>query len=276
MIKRTKTHVIDTLAVREVISSIPEDWLVRGMEERDYGIDLSIEIFEGSMPTGRIALIQVKGTKSSFAPPVKLTFPTKTIEYSLLFNEPFFVFHTSIPDKKTYFVWAQKYAATKLTMDSPNWKSQDWAQIHFPEQNELRANSRKISDIMTMYSARNEGIEYLANYEWFLDHWSAIKNGNEIGLIDACIDNLKRLASHQIFCSVFMSGIEGIDFHEIEYCLSYLKQCIEKREGDAQKINEHVITIDNQIELLDLLKRTFLDSSDLDKFYVEHSDICPF
>ncbi|MBF4437736.1 DUF4365 domain-containing protein, partial [Vibrio anguillarum] len=62
MIKRTRTHEIDTLAVRKIISELPVDWIVRGQEERDYGIDLTIERFDGQNATGDYFLVQVKGT----------------------------------------------------------------------------------------------------------------------------------------------------------------------------------------------------------------------
>lgn len=47
MTRRTQTHITDTLAIREIMSKLPENWLVRGLEERDYGIDLSIELYNG-------------------------------------------------------------------------------------------------------------------------------------------------------------------------------------------------------------------------------------
>ena len=92
MIRRTETHITDTLAVRLIISTLPPNWLVRGLEERDYGVDLSIELFDGENPTGCFSLIQVKGKRKGFkSKPVKLSkFPTKTLEYATLFPEPFF------------------------------------------------------------------------------------------------------------------------------------------------------------------------------------------
>lgn len=86
MIQRTDSHIIDTLAIREIFKKMPENWLVRGLDERDYGIDLKIEKFDGSKPTGALSLIQVKGTRDTFEGQIKLAqFPTKTLKYAELF-----------------------------------------------------------------------------------------------------------------------------------------------------------------------------------------------
>jgi hypothetical protein len=92
MIQRTDTHIIDTLAIREIFTQMPANWLVRGLDERDYGIDLKIEKFNGNKPTGALSLVQVKGTRDKFEEKVKLShFPTKTLEYAELFSKPFFI-----------------------------------------------------------------------------------------------------------------------------------------------------------------------------------------
>lgn len=275
MIKRTKTHVIDTLAVRQVISSLPEDWLVRGLEERDYGIDLTLEIFEGEDPTGRIALVQVKGTDKDFEDEIKLSFPTKTIEYSLLFPQPFLIFYASIKGKKTYYVWAQKYSATKLEIDCPNWKSQDSATIYFPKENELSKNKNKISEIMSLYSARNDGLEFLAAYECLAERWDSFKNGS-VDLIESCNDYLSKIKQYKTFFSVYMNEFNNVDFLEMQNCIELLSICVKHKSGDGDSISECVCSIDKQINELYKLKRIFLDHSDMDKFDVENSTGCPY
>ncbi|MEX6155850.1 DUF4365 domain-containing protein [Providencia hangzhouensis] len=76
-----------------VNNQIPSDkWVLRSIDERDYGTDFMIEIFENSNPTGDCFFVQSKGTVSSFDKTVKLSFPVKTIKYALLFNVPFLYF----------------------------------------------------------------------------------------------------------------------------------------------------------------------------------------
>lgn len=42
---RTQSHIIDTKAVKAVMAQLPDHWVVRELSERDYGIDLLVEIF---------------------------------------------------------------------------------------------------------------------------------------------------------------------------------------------------------------------------------------
>jgi hypothetical protein len=136
--QRTNTHRIDTRAVRLVISRLPEDCLVRSLEERDYGIDLQLELFDGNFPSGNIAFVQVKGQEDSFKNESKITdFPVKTILYARMFNAPFFIFFVSLKDAEVRFIWLQKYIDTTLPLLSPNWETQQTVTIEMPEQNTL-------------------------------------------------------------------------------------------------------------------------------------------
>jgi hypothetical protein len=59
--QRTDTHRIDTDAVRVVRTKLTADWMERSVEDRDYGIDMMLETFDGNNPTGILVLLQVKG-----------------------------------------------------------------------------------------------------------------------------------------------------------------------------------------------------------------------
>lgn len=101
MPKRIETHRIDTKAIRTIFTHLHEDWLVRSLEERDYGIDLQLERFDSDEATGDFIFIQVKGTDKEFGEDVQLSgFPVDTINYALMFDVPFFLFHTSNASKK--------------------------------------------------------------------------------------------------------------------------------------------------------------------------------
>lgn len=70
---RIPTHVIETKSkdyIRNVIDSYYEngDALFREISERDYGIDALIELFDHGSPTGRLCLIQLKGTQNTIVP----------------------------------------------------------------------------------------------------------------------------------------------------------------------------------------------------------------
>lgn len=64
--KRPNSHIIDTEACSFVTSLMPsENWVVRDLTERDFGIDKIFERFENGFATGELMAIQVKGTSHS-------------------------------------------------------------------------------------------------------------------------------------------------------------------------------------------------------------------
>lgn len=70
---RTSTHFIEIKSkdcVRSRINSFGDsgDYIFRELSERDYGIDAIIECFDGGVPTGKIAFLQIKGTDSVIVP----------------------------------------------------------------------------------------------------------------------------------------------------------------------------------------------------------------
>ncbi len=50
---RVKQHITDSRGVKKVLRIIPDHWVVRDLSERDYGIDLLVEIFEPIIPAGK-------------------------------------------------------------------------------------------------------------------------------------------------------------------------------------------------------------------------------
>jgi Domain of unknown function (DUF4365) len=276
---RKQTHVIDTLAIRAIISVLPENWLVRGLEERDYGIDLSIELYDGENPTGCVSLIQVKGTSKSFNEPIKLYgFPTKTLEYAQLFPESFFIFHTSVSDKKTYFVWAQKYIETRLVKDTPGWADQDSNTIYFPEENVLGSvdGNSKIEKIMRLLSAKKNGLDFLADYEWLCIHWDNYKVGEQ-GVLPICIEIVKKLKRHKLFYSVYLHDFMQINLTELLNYLEVFNDYPISSDGyESDEEAERITRVDRQMLALNGLKMTFLGQSEMDHFEEEYSSTSPY
>ena len=72
---RTHEHITDTKSIKKVLNILPDHWVVRELSERDYGIDLLIEIFHQSgddqngnpqyESSGCVVNIQVKGTSKN-------------------------------------------------------------------------------------------------------------------------------------------------------------------------------------------------------------------
>src|SRR5687768_14691814 len=63
--KRPPQHVTETASWKVLQSRTPDMWMVRGVSERDYGIDAYIELAttKGDV-TGELCSIQLKGTES--------------------------------------------------------------------------------------------------------------------------------------------------------------------------------------------------------------------
>ncbi|ELV8759185.1 DUF4365 domain-containing protein [Vibrio vulnificus] len=281
MTRRTQTHITDTLAIREIMSKLPENWLVRGLEERDYGIDLSIELYDGENPTGCFSLIQVKGTSKSFANSDEISlkgFPTKTLKYAELFPEAFFIFHTSTVDKETYFTWAQKYIELKLKKDRSDWKNQDTTTIHFPEANILGTpdGNQKIEAIMKRLSAQQEGLLFLADYEWLKFHWDNF-SPSQSEVLKTCIELVKKMKAYtKVYHhyhhsnSLDLNGLI-VAFDDIDHYPIILDYDYSMSEEDAERCSK----ISRYLFELDGIKHMFLNQSDIDEA-AENFDQSPY
>ena len=261
-ITRSETHRIGTLAVRTILVELPADWSIRGLEERDYGIDLHIEIFDRDKPTGRIAHIQVKGLLAHFSRGnIKLArFPTRTLEYALRFSAPFFLFFTSIKAKTTYFVWLQKYASSKLNSETPDWRDQDWITIYFPNGNTLHQNHQKITDILRVEQLRDDGIRYLAAYEWLKLHVGHGLSGSSVALEQA-LESISLMEDLSDFIAHYGQSLVDLD-------LKYLKESINDHTANRNVANA-TEQIREQLQYLYNLKMLFLDKDEMDEFTVQ-------
>lgn len=262
--QRTETHRIDTRAVRTLLQHLPDDWLVRSLEERDYGVDLQIELFKGDVPTGRIALIQVKGKRDSFGESeVSLSgFPTKTVEYASLFSAPFFVFHTSVADNLTCFVWLQKYADTKLVDTTPDWRSQDSVTLYFPSTNRLDSNAEKIEQILTLHALRKDCFAFVGCCEWLDRHIEEVLRGN-MGALQPALNQLDRIRQlDPDFHDFYLVTAADLDLNKIRDSLQALQY---PPEDEAE-----LAVIERQREYMNAAKGAVLDQDDIDAFVVQH------
>lgn len=62
--KRTEEHIKETASMTRLVQCLPNEWIVRHVTERDYGIDCLVElVFDGEV-RGHLAAIQLKGIDS--------------------------------------------------------------------------------------------------------------------------------------------------------------------------------------------------------------------
>jgi len=103
--KRSKQHVSETVSLKLFKSLIPDDWVIRELGERDYGVDLSVEIVRGGIMTGDVIVGQLKGVQhdplrgKSIFKSIKET----TTNYLLQQPAPAFLFVASSEAQQVYW-----------------------------------------------------------------------------------------------------------------------------------------------------------------------------
>ncbi|CAD7564330.1 hypothetical protein CIP106467_4461 [Citrobacter europaeus] len=105
--KRIKTHISEKSSLDLVSKSLPKEWIIREMTERDYGIDLYVEIVKGNgLVTGDLVALQVKTTeKIHFSNDVFSLGGIKrsTLNYWTGLPVPVFVLLVSLSNNKVYW-----------------------------------------------------------------------------------------------------------------------------------------------------------------------------
>lgn len=267
MPKRIDTHRIDTKAIRTIFTHLNENWLVRNLEERDYGIDLQLERFDLNDATGDFIFVQVKGTVKEFKKEVKLSkFPVDTIKYALMFDVPFFVFHTSNTSKQTKYVWLQNYVETRLEKDIPHWKNQKSVTIYFPKENDLEANDSKITDIIKKDKLKKMGVRFLAIYESLKFHSESVLLGQTDVAIGCAIEarKLQKLSSFINEYNKLISNENYKDFNTFHSAYDNIANTSEIDSADEE-------TITSAMRFLEEIKTTFLSQDQVDEFLMENT-----
>lgn len=262
MPKRIETHRIDTKAVRTIFTHLNENWLVRSLEERDYGIDLQLERFDSDDATGDFIFVQVKGTDSAFKEKVQLSgFPVDTINYALMFDVPFFLFHTSNTSKQTKFVWLQKYVEVRLEKDTPKWKTQDSVTIYFPDENDLESNDSKIAEIIQRDKLRKVGVKFLASYESLKLHSGSVLGG-EVGVASGCAIEARKLQKLSSFIAEHKGSVQDgsyTDFNSLPAAYDNVFHTSKIDSADRETINSAMIFLEG-------VKISFLNQDEVDDF----------
>ncbi len=180
---RTIQHIIDTKAVKQVFNSIPEHCVIRELTERDYGIDLMLELFEEDgfddkknpiyTSSGHVCYLQLKGTDSK----KKVNKKDGTISYSIdkksLLNvekyaTPFILtrVYTNSLNNEIYFLWLQRYISEVLDVMNPNWRTEkpNSVTLYIPLKNDFNIYFKKIEVIASRIKYIEELSEYCEKY----------------------------------------------------------------------------------------------------------------
>lgn len=209
--QRPPNHRTDTRAVRALLSLLPDDVIIRGLDDTDYGIDLRVELFQGEEPTGNIAWIQVKGTTKTFDSTKEESYQLskKTIAYAQKFQAPFFLIYASVPAPKMSqckpeirFVWLQKYLeVTDYDLNEEG----DSKAIRCPVENvltETSAGMKKFVKIIMDQTRHREALEVMKIATYFYRNVEGFLEGHT----QSYLDMGKRLCNITEFFREFNGG----------------------------------------------------------------------
>lgn len=112
--ERHPNHISETSSYKKFQNAIPDTWIIREQTERDYGIDVVLELTQNdNQVSGKMTSIQLKSTK-------EITFNKsryykhsginkKTTNYWLNSNLPTFLFFTDQVSTNIYYLSIQQY-----------------------------------------------------------------------------------------------------------------------------------------------------------------------
>lgn len=143
---RIDNHVIDSKACSLIPFYFSENWVLRDLTERDFGIDKIAERFENGYATSELLMLQIKGTEKEIdETSPRFSLETKTLIYAEMFSVPFLLLYCSVNHpEKCYYLWLQEYIRVRLNYETPSWRSQETNTLYFPPENLL--GTRKAED----------------------------------------------------------------------------------------------------------------------------------
>lgn len=151
--QRINAHKVETKSrdnVRRIINS--GDFLIRDLTDRDYGIDGVIECFNGDNITGKLALVQFKGTGDNIKPlktksVISCQISTNSAYYAMQDNIPVILIYASLKNKDSfYYVFLQE-----VEFDTNKLETQDKITVHIPVENKISDNLNCLRSLIEKY-----------------------------------------------------------------------------------------------------------------------------
>lgn len=264
--KRSETHRIDTQAVRVVRSKLTPDWVERSVEDRDYGIDMMLEAFDGDQPTGVLVLLQIKGHAGAFGDDIVMAAPVKTLLYARMFQTPFFLVNVSLEDKAAHFVWLQKYINTRLTTENRRWDRQAHVNVHFPQDNVLDdIGLAKIRSLVKYTVHRDLGFTFLGHLIWLEQHIHEFSQGGGKPVLEQALIHLREISKLDDFLGSYVEHVDGLD-------LDQLKNALSKALAYGMFDDDDHIVVDEEMESLHSIRLMLLSQDEIDGFVAEHTN----
>lgn len=269
---RPATHEIDTMAVRFVERAFSANLIRRDLQDRDYGMDMLVEVFNGQQPTGTLMLLQIKGHAASSASPVVMQVPVKTLLYARMFGAPFFLITVSLEDEKAHYVWLQKYIATRLPIDSPKWQTQEKVNITFPIENLLDSDGlRRMTALADQHARRSVGQQFLYHFSWLRRHFDEYRTGFSDG-IQAAVEHASKLTELSDFADFYAEFVDAFDLDSVH---RVIQKAAQYRGLPLDDDDDNFI--DEQFSALDQLQNLFLSGDEIEQFIIENDkDHAPY
>lgn len=263
--KRVEAHVIGEKAVSILEEIVPDNWVIREYNNPDYGIDLSVELFdENHITKGEHILFQVKGTKRLDIITRKV-FSRKNVEKSYEKNNeeyieteviryvidvdllatvermggavPVLLSVVDINEKEAYFICLNDYIEKVLVPENPNFYSQEKVTVYIPIENKINTDIGK--KIIEWYGKRAKLYAFFNKVNYQLKELEYHTNLDYVELTNHFLKILSRL---DIWSETENLPIFQIQKQEIEY---YLEKKITK---NGEKILENALKNGEDIE----------------------------
>lgn len=137
--QRTNTHQLEEKSERYFRNCLPRSWTCE-RPDRDYGVDLKVELFEGQSATGMELLIQLKSAQEAANREYEAII-LKTSTYNYLWDKLQVVMLVKYIEEENKAYWL-----LLSEVDEPN-QSQDSFTIRIPKENNLESiNWSRIED----------------------------------------------------------------------------------------------------------------------------------
>ena len=263
--KRVEAHIIEEKSVRILKEIAPDNWVIREYNNPDYGIDLSVELFdENHITKGEHILFQVKGTKrldkitlkvfsrknveKSYEKSNEEYIETEVIRYVIDVNllatvermggaVPVLLSVVDINKKEAYFICLNDYIEKVLVPENPNFYSQEKVTVYIPIENKINTDIGK--KIIEWYGKRAKLYAFFNKVNYQLKELEYHTNLDYVELTDHFLKILSRL---DIWSETKNLPIFQLQKEEIEY---YLEKKITK---NGEKILENALKNGEDIE----------------------------
>lgn len=161
MASRISSQVIETRSKTKLASMIANyengDALFRAITEQDYGIDGLLELFDHGIPTGKFALVQLKGSENTIVPLKTEPFvavsgvSASNIQYAFQTNIPVILVYISLKKGCSYYYADMHSIVTNAILETALSNKSHKTTLKIPVENCALDNIEPLVEIINQY-----------------------------------------------------------------------------------------------------------------------------